>query len=123
MNSFSIQYAKQWFRNASGHIIRLKLNELVERGALVSEGRTRKKSISNNGEQEYEVKGYDIWVICRCVTNDKISLPSILLIGTFHDGLVILMFEFLSIPFINVRIITPFLLLGYLLPALNNYSG
>ena len=42
-NWFTIQFAKHWFDNASDHIVRIRLNELVERGALISEGRTRGK--------------------------------------------------------------------------------
>jgi hypothetical protein len=40
---FSIQDAKQWFGNVSDHGIRMRLNGLVQLGALVSEGQTRGK--------------------------------------------------------------------------------
>jgi len=40
---FSIQDAKGWFENVSDHIIRNRLNELVERGALITQGNTRGK--------------------------------------------------------------------------------
>lgn len=40
---FNIQFAKSWFENTSDHKVRMRLNELVDCGALISEGSTRSK--------------------------------------------------------------------------------
>lgn len=40
---FDLHYAKSWFEHASDHVVRTRLNELVECGALISKGKTRGK--------------------------------------------------------------------------------